>query len=121
MAAPDTTIDVVGVPLAGPGEERENVGPSCSVQSLGILSTRLGGGTTRLSGTSMAGPHVTGVVALAWQRSLAAGTLLDLETVRATLRSTADRIGGAPLDSPTMTYTFDGTREGVVWAPGATQ
>ena len=107
--------------MSAPGEERENVIRSCSVQSLGILSTRLGGGTTRLSGTSMAAPHVTGVVALAWQRSLAAGMLLDPETVRAALRSTADRPGVAPLDSPTMNYTFDGTREGVVWAPGATQ
>ena len=68
----------------------------------------------------MAAPHVTGVVALAWQRSLAAGVLLDPETVRTALRSTADRVGVAPLDSPTTGYTFDGAREGVVWAPSAT-
>src|SRR5439155_493250 len=52
----------IGVTVSAPGEERENVGPSCSVQSLGILSARLGGGTTRLSGTSMASPHVTRIL-----------------------------------------------------------
>ena len=73
-------------------------------------------GSTR-RGTPAA-PHVTGVVALAWQRSLAAGLLLDPEAIRTTLRSTADRIGVVPLDSPTTGYTFDGAREGIVWAPG---
>ena len=83
--------------------------------SVGILSTRLGGGTTRLSGTSMSAPHVTGVVALMWEKS---GTLAP-ETARSNLRGSAARIEVAPLDSPTVGYTYDGQREGIVWAPAA--
>src|SRR4030095_14170107 len=30
-----------------------------------------------------------------------------------------DRIGTAPLDSAVEEYTFDGEREGVIWAPAA--
>jgi subtilisin len=109
------TASGIGVTVSAPGGEKETIAKSCTITSVGILSTKLGGGTTRMSGTSMAAPHVSGVVALMWQRF---GSL-DPEVARNNLRSSADRVGTAPLDSPASGYSFDGEREGVVWAPGA--
>lgn len=106
----------IGVSISAPGEDQENI-VSGYIQSVGILSTRLGGGTTRMSGTSMSSPHTAGVVALMYQQ---AGGALSLEAARATLMSTASKIGSAPFNSPTSSYTFDGVREGVLDALGAT-
>jgi subtilisin family serine protease len=106
----------VGVTISAPGADQENI-VSGYIQSVGILSTRLGGGTTRMSGTSMSSPHTAGVVALMYEQ---AGGTLAPESVRATLMSTASKIGSAPFNSPTSTYTFDGVREGVIDAIGAT-
>lgn len=110
------TTTRIGVTISAPGAKQENISRGCLAQSVGILSLKLGGGTTRMSGTSMAAPHVAGVVALMVQ---AAGGTLDPESARTTIRATADRIGVAPLDSPTSGYTFDGEREGIVSACGA--
>ncbi len=110
---PDTRI---GITVSAPGEDKEDISPGCSISSVGILSTARGGGTTRMSGTSMAAPHVAGVVALMQQSGS-----LSPEEVRAKLQTSADRQGASPLDSPTSSYTYDGEREGIVWAPGALQ
>ncbi|MCH8268122.1 MAG: S8 family serine peptidase, partial [Acidobacteria bacterium] len=48
----------IGVTVSAPGEKQENVNRACFVKTVGILSTKLGGGTTRISGTSMSAPHV---------------------------------------------------------------
>ena len=102
----------IGVTISVPGEDRENISFACSVSSVGILSTRLGGGTTRLSGTSMASPHVAGIVARMMQSGVAGP-----ENIRGIIRAGADRKGIVPLDSPTAGYTFDGEREGIGTAP----
>jgi subtilisin len=103
------------VAISAPGEDKEDVKNGGLLASVGILSTALGGGTTRMSGTSMASPHVTGVAALV----LSKNPTLSTEAVRSTIRGGASVIGTAPLNSPTSTYTFDGEREGVLSAPGA--
>ena len=107
------TTDGANVVVSAPGEDAENVSRSCLISSTGILSTRRGGGTTRMSGTSMATPHVAGVVARHYQAN-PGYTVVD---VRQILRSDAARQGVAPFDSPTSSYSFDGVREGIAQAP----
>ena len=107
------TTDGLGVTVSAPGEEAEDASRACLIKSIGILSTHLGGGTTRMSGTSMAAPHVTGIVARHYQQN-GAYTVAD---IRSFLALDAARQGIAPLDSPTSTYSFDGEREGIAQAP----
>ena len=108
----------IGVSISGPGEDQENITKAGFIQSVGILSTKLGGGTTRMSGTSMASPHTAGVAALIWQKAMTAGQSVSSEEIRARIRTGAAN-PAAPLDSPTTLYSFDGVREGVLAAPGA--
>jgi subtilisin family serine protease len=113
-------ITRIGVTISAPGEQQEDVSKGCLIRSVGILSTRLGGGTTRMSGTSMASPHVAGVVARMWDKADdVAGGILAPETARDKIRASAAAPGSAPLNSPTRSYTFDGEREGVVSVVGA--
>ena len=111
------TTDGAGVAISAPGEDQENVSNGYLISSVGILSTRLGGGTTRMSGTSMASPHTAGVAALLYQQ---AGGSLSPSLVRSKLTAGASNpLGAAPKDSPTTCYSFDGVREGVLYAPSA--
>jgi subtilisin family serine protease len=101
------------VTVSAPGEDKEDVSRACFIQSVGILSTRLGGGTTRMSGTSMASPHVAGIVARYYQKD----PTYTAGAIRAALQDAANRKGTAPRDSPTSGYTYDSVREGIAQAP----
>ena len=122
-AASYFTSDGVDVTVSGPGNEKENItkkGPFCYLNSVGILSLKLGGGTTRMSGTSMSTPHVSGIVARLLQSpSSYAGLAANPtpEHIRLYLIDKASRKNIAPLDSPASSYTFDTIREGVAVIP----
>lgn len=107
------TTDGAGIAASAPGAASENVSRGCMVASVGILSLKAGGGTTRMSGTSMAAPHVAGVVAALKQKNPG----MSPATVRGCLTDYAQYAGTAPKNSPVSSYSFDGIREGVAYLP----
>lgn len=109
------TTDGAKVLVSAPGEEAENVNRGCMIASVGVLSLKAGGGTTRMSGTSMAAPAAAGIAAQLVQKNAGAGVAAYTNA----LELGADRRGTAPLDSPTGSYTYDDEREGILSAPGA--
>lgn len=111
------TTDGAGVAISAPGEASENVSRGCLISTVGITSLKVGGGTVQMSGTSMASPHVAGVVAALKQKNSG----FSPATIRGCLATYAQYAGTAPLDSPTSSYTYDGVREGIVYLPAVLQ
>ena len=108
------TTDGSTITMSAPGASHENILKGCFLSAEGILSLNLGGGTTRKFGTSMAAPHVAGVLALMLEVGI-----LSPDDARARLQDGAERVGDAPAHSPSGAYTFDGVKEGILSAPGA--
>jgi serine protease len=104
----------IGTTISAPGEDSESVSRGCFISSTGILSLKLGGGTTRMSGTSMSSPHVSGIVARFLQK-YPASTPGDVRTYLRT--NPFNRAGTAPVPSPASSYTSDGEKEGIALAP----
>jgi len=69
--------------------------PEVSAPGYSVYSSYYTGGYTRMSGTSMAGPHVAGVVALMRQ----ANPNVDVQTIKQILMSTARDLGSAGEDN----------------------
>lgn len=104
--------DGPAVSISAPGEKQEDIDKTCAGVSIGILSLQVGGGTTRKSGSSMATPLVSGVIALLHEQQ----QLVEPEAMRSALQVSAEGVGVYPKDSPFSSYTFDGVREGVLSA-----
>ena len=107
----------IGVTISPPGEKLEDISKRCFLSPAGIISTQLGGGTTRKYGTSMAAPHVAGIVARMYELELESNLPVDVITIRSDLRTNAAAIGNAPLGSPSSAYTFDTELEGIAQVP----
>jgi subtilisin family serine protease len=92
---PAAATGVLSVGAIGQGNGGFEIGwfsntfPQICAPGVKIKSARPGGGTTVMSGTSMACPHVAGVVALWWEAVHEAGLPLRAETVLAKVLASA--------------------------------
>ena len=76
-----------------------NRGAEVSAPGVDILSARMGGGTTLMSGTSMAAPHVAGIAAH-WAEWLVDKNLFKISQFRARVIASSTQVGLAPNQDP---------------------
>ena len=104
-AGTDNGIATVAATTSSDGETSwSNYGPCVDVWApgAGILSTKKGGGTTTMSGTSMAAPHVGGGAALYLSKNTAASPT----TVEGALTSGATITANASKDGATIVREY---------------
>ena len=109
------TTDGAGVAISAPGEDQENLLAGRRISSVGILSLKVGGGTTRMSGTSMSAPHAAGVAALICQKfPLITPTGIGSRLGAGVLETSAPRDWLTSKGYTITSYSFDGMREGIL-------
>jgi aqualysin 1 len=104
-AGTDNGIATVAATTSSDGETSwSNYGPCVDIWAPGasILSTRKGGGTTTMSGTSMAAPHVGGGAALYLSKNTAASPT----TVEGALTSGATITANTSKDGATIVHEY---------------
>lgn len=111
VAAVDDQAALASFSSRGPVPGGGPVKPDIAAPGVDVLSGTPDGGYTRNSGTSMAGPHLVGVVALMWSANPA--LIGDIDTTERILRETATPYSG-PLEASTC-----GLDTHPEWAVGA--
>jgi uncharacterized repeat protein (TIGR01451 family) len=109
VGATDSSDRIAYFSSRGPVTEGDatRLKPDVSAPGVSVRSCLPGGGYGYKSGTSMAAPHVTGLVALLW--SAAPGLVGDVDRTEAVIRETArpvldETCGGAPDGHPNNVY-----------------
>jgi subtilisin family serine protease len=96
-AAADGVLSVGALGTAGAPHDRlsiaafSNCRPQVCAPGVGVLSAQVGGGLVRLSGTSMASPHVAGLAALWAEREERQSGAVRIATISERVRGRAGR------------------------------
>jgi subtilisin family serine protease len=109
VGATDSSDNITSFSSRGPADHTNRLKPDISAPGQGIRSSIPGGGYVSMSGTSMAAPHVSGLVALLLSaHPYLAGQVEAIETrieQNALPLTTTEECGGVPgIQIPNNTY-----------------